>query len=105
MPEQQTRPARRRHDELTAAKAAQMGLEQISELTGKEVGGVTSVEPVDEGWMVGVEVIEDKRIPSSTDMLAVYQADLDETGQLRSYRRQRRYSRGSGDSSDNGDGR
>jgi hypothetical protein len=105
MPEQQTRPARRRHDQLTATKAARLGLEQIGEITGKEAAGVTSVEPADEGWTVGVEVVEDKRIPSSTDMLAVYQADLDESGELRSYRRQRRYSRGSGDGADNGDGR
>jgi hypothetical protein len=105
MPEQQTRQARHRESLLSAAKAAQLGLEQIEELTGKEPAGVTSVEPVDEGWAVGVEVVEDKRIPSSTDMLAVYQAELDASGELRSYRRQRRYSRGSGDSTDNGDGR
>jgi hypothetical protein len=104
MPEQQSRP-RRRDNQLTAAKAARLGSEQIAELTGKEPAGVTSVEAADEGWTVGVEVVEDKRIPSSTDMLAVYQADLDETGELRSYRRQRRYSRGRGDSDDNGEGR
>ncbi|HKR71048.1 MAG TPA: gas vesicle protein GvpO [Streptosporangiaceae bacterium] len=105
MAEQRTRPARNANGRLTAAKAARFGLEQIADLTGKELEGVTSVERFDEGWTVGVEVVEDKRIPSSTDMLAIYEADLDESGELQSYRRLRRYSRGSGDSSDNGDGR
>ncbi|HEX6932262.1 MAG TPA: gas vesicle protein GvpO [Streptosporangiaceae bacterium] len=101
MPEQQTRPARRRGNGLTAAKVAQLGLRQIADLTGKDPAGVVSVESAEEGWTIGVEVVEDKRIPSSTDMLAIYQADLDETGELQSYRRLRRYSRGSGDSDDN----
>lgn len=102
MPEAQTRPTARRQDgQLTAAKAARLGLEQIEELTGKKPEGVTSVEPTDEGWTVGVEVIEDERIPSSTDMLAVYQAELNKAGDLQSCRRVRRYSRGS---AENGEG-
>ena len=103
MPEQQTRPARRSSNGLTAAKAAQLGLRQLADLTGKEPGGVVSVERAEDGWTVGVEVVEDKRIPSSTDMLAVYHADLDDAGELQAYRRIRRYSRGSGDSSDDND--
>lgn len=99
MPEQQSRPARQRANGLSAAKAAQLGLRQIADVTGKEPAGVVSVESAEEGWTVGVEVVEDKRIPSSTDMLAVYHADLDASGELQSYRRLRRYNRGSGDNS------
>jgi Gas vesicle synthesis protein GvpO len=84
-------------DGLSAAEAAQTGLREITELTGKEPEGVTGVEPTDDGWAVGVEVVEDRRIPSSGDMLATYQADIDMDGQLLSYRRVRRYSRGHGD--------
>jgi Gas vesicle synthesis protein GvpO len=84
-------------DGLSAAEAAQTGLRQIAELTGKEPEGVTGVEPTDDGWAVGVEVVEDRRIPSSGDMLATYEADIDMGGQLLSYRRVRRYSRGHGD--------
>jgi hypothetical protein len=82
---------------MSAAEAAQSGLRQIAELTGKEAEGVTGVEPTDDGWAVGVEVVEDRRIPSSGDMLATYEADIDMGGQLLSYRRVRRYSRGHGD--------
>src|SRR5215469_15342775 len=84
-------------DGLTAAKAGQAALRQIAELTGKESEGVTGVEPADDGWVVGVEVVEDRRVPSSTDILATYETELDMDGELMSYRRVRRYPRGRGD--------
>lgn len=93
-------PSRRRAG-LTAAEAAQRGLRQIAELTGKETEGVTGVEPAEDGWIVGVEVVEDRRVPSSADLLATYQTELDISGEMLSYRRVRRYPRGRGD---NGEG-
>jgi hypothetical protein len=83
--------------DMSAAQAGRQGLEQIAELTGKEPEGVTGVERADDGWVVTVEVIEDRRVPSSTDVLAMYETSLDADGELESYRRIRRYSRGSGD--------
>lgn len=83
---------------LRAGKAAEAGLQQITELTGKEPEGVSGVEPSDDGWRVTVEVVEDHRIPSSTDLLATYLIELDPAGELLSYRRVRRYTRGRGDS-------
>ena len=56
--------------QLTAARAGRYGLQQITELTGKDPEGVTGVEPSDDGWPVMVEAVEDRRIPSSTDLLA-----------------------------------
>jgi hypothetical protein len=89
-----------RHAGLSAAKAGQAGLRQIAELTGKEAEGVTGVEPADDGWVVGVEVVEDKRIPSSTDILATYETEVGMDGELVSYRRVKRYTRGRGDDGD-----
>ena len=82
---------------LNAAKAGQAALRQITELTGKEPEGVTGVERGEDGWVVGVEVVEDRRGPSSTDILATYEIELDMDGELMSYRRVRRYPRGRGD--------
>jgi hypothetical protein len=93
-------PSRRRDPGLTAAQAAQRGLRQIAELTGKQTEGVTGVEPAEDGWIVGVEVVEDRRVPSSADLLATYQTELDMSGELLSYRRVRRYPRGRGDNSE-----
>ncbi|MEV3937919.1 gas vesicle protein GvpO [Glycomyces sp. NPDC049804] len=80
---------------MGAARVAQVGLQQIAELTGKEATGVTSVESAEDGWRVEVEVVEDHRVPSSTDMLALYELQLSETGTLKAYKRTRRYSRSS----------
>ena len=79
---------------LTAAHAARAAQRQIAELTGKQPEGVTGVEPAEDGWVVGIEVIEDRRIPSSSDILAAYETALDMDGELLSYRRARRYPRG-----------
>jgi hypothetical protein len=91
-------PARRpRPRVLTAASAGKAGLRHIADLTGKETEGVTLVEPVEGGWLVNVEVVEDRRVPSSSDILALYEAEMDTEGNLLSYRRIRRYRRGKGD--------
>jgi hypothetical protein len=41
-----------------------------------------------------VELVETHRIPDTADILAIYEAELDEHGELVSYRRTRRYLRG-----------
>lgn len=82
---------------MTAGEAAKVALEQIGTLTAKQPEGVTGVERMDDGWTVGVELVEDQRIPSSADILATYEATIDGNGELLSYRRVRRYARGRGD--------
>jgi hypothetical protein len=91
-------------DELTVATAAQEGRRLIAAVTNKQPEGVTSVEPSDNGWMVEVEVLEDKHIPSSADVLALYEVEVDADGGLLSYRRTQRYPRGRGPSGPNGEG-
>jgi Gas vesicle synthesis protein GvpO len=83
---------------LTAAEVGRYGIRQIAELTGKEPEGVTGVEPADDGWIVTVEVVETRRIPASTDLLATYETEIGPDGDLVAYRRVRRYARGRGDS-------
>jgi hypothetical protein len=94
------RPAsgrRNRDGGMSAAQAARAGLRGLAELIGKRPEGITAVEPTDDGWRVGVEVVEDRRVPSTADILAIYEARLDADGTLVSYRRVRRYPRGRGD--------
>lgn len=78
-------------------EVAELAAEHLARLTGKRVEGVTSLERADDGWRVGVEVVEGARVPSSADLLAVYEIDVDQAGDLQGYRRARRYSRGSSD--------
>jgi hypothetical protein len=82
---------------MSAAEAGQQGLRQVASMTGREPEGISGVEPTEDGWLVTVEVVEDARIPSSTDVLATYRAELDLDGELMSYKRVRRYARGRGD--------
>ena len=92
------RPARRANSQLSAGQAAKIALSHLGELTTKNAEGITGVERTDDGWLVGIEVIEDRRIPSSSDILAIYETTIDADGELLSYRRVRRYTRGRGDS-------
>ena len=77
-----------------AARTARLASEYVAEMTGKEPEGITLVERTDGGgWVVDVEVVETRRVPDSTDILAVYEAELDAEGELMAYRRVKRYSR------------
>jgi hypothetical protein len=79
---------------LTAREAAEYAREYITEMAGQEPVAMTSVEPTDEdGWVVNFEVIEDRRIPSSSDILALYEVEVDADAELVAFRRMRRYLR------------
>jgi hypothetical protein len=91
--------AQRHGSSFTARQAARAALRQIIELTDKQAESITGVERREDGWTVSIEVVEDRRIPSSADILATYETKIDEDGELMSYRRVRRYSRGRGDCS------
>jgi Gas vesicle synthesis protein GvpO len=77
-----------------ATQIAGMAGEQLLTLTGRDVEGVTGLERSDDGWKVQVEVVEVRRIPDTTDVLALYEVQVDEDGDLESYRRLKRYTRG-----------
>lgn len=49
------------------------------------------------GWTATVDVVETSRTPSTTDVIGVYEVDLDERGTLLGFRRLRHYVRGRGD--------
>jgi hypothetical protein len=78
----------------TALQVASEAARQLLELTGREAEGITGVERTDDGWQVQVEVVEVHRIPNTTDVLAVYELEVDEDGDVQGYRRLRRYARG-----------
>lgn len=69
--------------------------QQIQELTGKDVEGVLGIRRSDNGgaWEALVEVVELRRVPETTDVLAAYALVLGEDGDVQEYRRTRRYYR------------
>jgi Gas vesicle synthesis protein GvpO len=88
---------------MSAREAADIARECITEMTGHEAVAMTSMEPTDDdGWVVEVEIVEERRIPSSADILGVYEFELDADGELLAFKRLRRYSRGQTGQSSNG---
>lgn len=77
-----------------AYDVAQAALREVAERTGKRPVGVIKIDPRDDSWTVEVEVVEDRRVPSSADLLALYQLGFDRNGHLLSCRRIGRYPRG-----------
>jgi len=82
---------------LAPLRIASEAAEQLQALTGRESEGVTGMERTEDGWSVQVEVLELRRVPTTTDMLALYEVHTDTRGELQGYRRLRRYSRGASD--------
>jgi len=100
--EEPAKKPRRRSSALSASTAGAAGLRHIADLTSKETEGVTLVRRAQDGWVVEVEIVESRHIPSSGDMLSLYQIELDATGDLLAYRRVKRYRRGRADSAEGG---
>ena len=75
-------------------RLAVQAAEQLVGLTGKEFEGIVGLSKSEDGWAVAVEVLEMRRVPSTTDVIAVYEVDVDQDGDLTGYRRRNRYLRG-----------
>ncbi|MCQ8188406.1 gas vesicle protein GvpO [Streptomyces rugosispiralis] len=93
-PERERPRPRPRRPALVARDAARSAARQVRGLTGRTPEGVTSLERTEDGWTIGIEVVETHRIPDSTDILAEYRVELDDRGELVSYHRTERYYRG-----------
>ena len=66
----------------------------VADITGGQPTQVTALEPVDEGgWIVELEAVADRRIPSSADMLELYEIELEADGEVLAHHRINRYMR------------
>lgn len=79
---------------ISPVELARRAADQLAELVGRDPEGVVSLERTDDGWSVGVEVVETHRIPETADILAEYAVQVDGRGQLLAYHRTHRYTRG-----------
>lgn len=85
-----SRPARR----VSAPRAMRYAAEQLAELLGRAPESMSALKPTEDGWQADVEVVELARIPDTTSVMASYRVTLDEQGELLTYQRIRRCSRG-----------
>jgi hypothetical protein len=88
-----TRKRASSNGKVGARDVVKRAVEQVSELTSRPVEGVLGVERSDDQWVVTLELLELRRVPDSTDVLASYAVALDDHGELQQYRRTRRYYR------------
>ncbi|MEU8925266.1 gas vesicle protein [Kitasatospora sp. NPDC048545] len=86
-------PSRRKRH-VSAPDAMRNAARQLQELLGRVPESVSALKPVEGGWQADVEVVELERVPETTSVLASYRVTLDEDGELQSYERIRRYTRG-----------
>jgi hypothetical protein len=80
-----------------ARRMVERAREQLSELHGAEAESVSAVRRTADGWRVGLEVVEVHRVPESTDVLATYEVELDDDGELVTFERTSRYYRSEAD--------
>jgi hypothetical protein len=78
-------------DEL--ADLATQARDLLRSLRGIEAESVSGIVRTQNGWTVTLEVVELRRIPESTDVLASYEIELDGDGRFLSFERGGRYSR------------
>ena|SRR5947209_5126641 len=83
-----------RNGKVNPAELAQTARSQLAALTGRAPESVLALRKDEDGWKVTVEIVELRRVPSSTDLLGCYVVTLDDDGELVGYERTRRYQRG-----------
>jgi hypothetical protein len=91
---QDSQESQRRRGRPRGTRLAVLAAEQLVDLTGKAFEGIVGLSKSEDGWSVSVEVLEMRRIPSTTDVIAVYEVDVDQDGDLTGYRRVHRFLRG-----------
>ncbi|MBX0331529.1 gas vesicle protein [Oscillochloris sp. ZM17-4] len=79
---------------MNAMEIISAARDQIAALTSLPVDTVSRFKREGDGWVVEIELVEMRRIPNSSDVLATYQIQLDSDGSLLSYQRTQRYYRG-----------
>jgi hypothetical protein len=79
---------------MQGKEIAHRAKEQLAQLTGLKPDTVSGMSRDEEGWHVTVDLIELKRIPEATDVLATYEVVLDDAGNMIRYQRTKRYYRG-----------
>jgi hypothetical protein len=84
---------RRSKPRLPGSRAAKMAMQHLQALTGQQPESLSGLTPSGSGWKVALDVVELERIPRSTDVMASYEIELDEEGELVGYRRLGRYYR------------
>jgi hypothetical protein len=72
---------------------ARRAMNTLADLVGCPAEGITGIRRNDGGWIVEVEVLEVERVPETSDVLASYEVEIDDDGEIVEFHRLRRYLR------------
>src|SRR5437588_157755 len=75
------------------SKMLERARSQVQDLLGEQPESVSGIVRSDGHWSVMLEVVEVRRVPDTTDVLASYEVVLDNDGNLVGLERKRRYFR------------
>lgn len=68
--------------------------QEFRSTTGMDIEQIAGLEPGDDGWTAHVQVVEQRRVPPSADIVGIYRVDLDAEGRMKSLHREQRNLRG-----------
>ena len=83
---------------MPGSRAVLYAREHLTELLGRDPEEVSGLTLGPNGWKVRLEAVEMPRVPSSTDVMATFEVELDDEGELIGYHRVTRYFRNQADS-------
>jgi hypothetical protein len=78
---------------FSGAQAISYARQYLEDVIGARAESVSGLSRTEGGWKVTLDVVELERVPRSTDVLASYEVELDENGDLVGYRRMSRFFR------------
>jgi len=79
---------------MTLNEVALQAMGQLAQLTGYRPVAVVGTAREEQGWRITMDLLELSRIPASSDLLGVYQALLDEDGNMLEFQRKMTHNRG-----------
>jgi len=66
---------------------------QMQAITGMAPETVSRLDRADDGWNVGIDMVEHQAVPRTYDLLASFDVVLDNTGEIRCWHRTGRFIR------------
>jgi hypothetical protein len=81
------------HGQQRGLQFARRAMHTLADLVGCPAEGITGIRRNDDGWVVEVEVLEVERVPETSDVLASYEVEIDEDGEIVKFHRLQRYLR------------
>jgi len=79
---------------MSTRQLLEVARQQVADVTGYPIEGISGFQrDPDNGWTVTVEALELERVPSTMDLLASYEVNVTEDGDVVGFARRRRYHR------------